>query len=95
MCTWLCNPSSNSSPEKYTWDGLSLKSLRGNLVQPPFCSNGETEVQRGTGHSIPTGPDSETPSKLEVETSKELVAAGKETGLGWELGWSPTVLRDP
>ena len=49
----------------------------------------------GIGHSIPTGLNSETPSKLEVETSEGLVAARKETGLGWELGWSPTVLRDP
>ncbi|KAL0605505.1 LOW QUALITY PROTEIN: Histone demethylase UTY [Plecturocebus cupreus] len=40
-------------------------------------------------------PDSETPAKLEAEASKGLGGAGENTGLGPELGWSPTVLQDP
>lgn len=47
------------------------------------------------GHSIPTGPDSETPSKLEAETYKGLTTPKEETGIGRKLGWSPAIPRDP
>lgn len=51
--------------------------------------------REGIGHSIPTGPDSETPSKLEAETCKGLTTPKEETELGRKLGWSPAIPRDP
>lgn len=100
VCAWFCFIQSRKkisifSLEKYTWDISPLPKPSGSLGPIVlFVLMGKLRL-RGLAIPYQLAPDSETPSELEVEPTKGLVTAREETGLGRELGWSPTILGDP